>query len=405
MDSKTLITDISNDPEISSKVLVTDRDVEYDLTCFCYDTCTNKDSDKLKQCRGLVFQSNNLLLKTYSYADEYTSIEMIPSCEEEFDSVIDHYESCEGTLLRMYWVEKPSKDVGKEEGKALNEEKKKEGKWFLSTHKKLDAFHSKWSSRYSFGVLFTLALEKESLREPLLSFMKDSHGDNVFERFQNTLDKKKQYTFLLRNNSENRIVCDVPNEQEPCVFHVGTFSHGSYINNWFEDQILPQPVKHKFNTVSDLIDFINNKGCKEIQGIISLTKEGKQVKVVSEEYYNKFKIRGNQPSINFRYLQLLNDEVELKELKELYPNHNSTFTEYDNILKEIAILIHRAYIERFIEKKYVVVTPDKYQVIKKCHAWHIENRQKNIVTLNVVQHLLLQQGPVKLNSMIKIYDF
>ena len=34
-------------------------------------------------------------------------------------------------------------------------------KWFLSTHKKINAFRSKWSSKDSFGLMFQNALQYE----------------------------------------------------------------------------------------------------------------------------------------------------------------------------------------------------------------------------------------------------
>ena len=61
-------------------------------------------------------------------------------------------------------------------------------KWYISTHKKLDANHSRWASRKSYGELFHESVD----------------WDEVLKK----LDPSRGYLFLL----ENKVIHGVPDE-------------------------------------------------------------------------------------------------------------------------------------------------------------------------------------------------
>ena len=123
------------------KVRIVDADEDSGLELFCYNRCANEDTEFIKGCRGLVFHGEKLVMKAFSYADEYNHVEtsVLSELFREFCKW-SFYTAYEGALLRLFYFS---------------------GKWFLSTHRKLNAFRSKWSSRESFGALFKKALEDE----------------------------------------------------------------------------------------------------------------------------------------------------------------------------------------------------------------------------------------------------
>ena len=139
------------------------------------------------------------------------------------------YDAHEGTLIRMFYFQ---------------------DRWFISTHRKLNAFRSKWASRESFGTAFKRALEHEvDKNEELRSVIQDG-DEGLLERFQNTLDKTKQYMFLIRNSAENRIVCS--GVDEPVIYHVGTFVDGVLVTT--EDCKLNYPTKYNFSSTEELVN-------------------------------------------------------------------------------------------------------------------------------------------------------
>ena len=122
---------------------------------------------------------------------------------------------------------------------------------------------------------------------------------------------------------------------------------------------------------------------------------------MNTDYLELFNARGNEPSIKFRYLQIRMDEKQTNMLYFLYPRFADTFDEYENTLYEIAQQINSNYIKRFIKKKYVTVPKEEYTVMKACHSWHLEDRERNRISLRKVIELLNEQTPTSLNHMIR----
>jgi hypothetical protein len=365
--------------ESIEQVKVVDEDEDADLQLLCYDKCNDEDSDTLKQCRGLVYNDYNLVMRAFPYTTEYISEEY-----EKIDAELGHdikkchvFESHEGCLLRMF---------------NFND------KWYLSTHRKLNAFQSKWGSKDSFGSLFKRALESVVSKNDELRNSLPNMEKGLLERFQSTLDTNKQYMFLVINNSNNRIVCVAP--EDPMVYHVGTFVDGELVMEG-NDCGIPTPQRLKFNSTSDLCDHVNNCDIRKIQGLIVFAPNNKQYKIVHEDYRYLFNVRGNEPSIKFRYLNIrMNNELR-GALYYLYPEMVETFETYEDMLYTIANDIYKAYVSRFIKKEYVVIPKDEFSVMKLCHSWYLTNPTENRVRLEVVINIMNEQNSVKLNRMIK----
>lgn len=365
----------------SDKVRQVDTDTETGLELFCYNRCTNEDSAFIRQCRGLVFHNDDLVMKAFSYALEYNQTDDLTNILTPFDQWT-FFKSYEGALLRLFFFG---------------------GRWFVATHRKLNAYKSKWSSKDSFGTLLERALEKESVVNTNLANFLSKEGTNIVERFQNALDKSKQYMLLLRNTSENRIVCEPPSNG-PYVFHVGTFVGGKL--SMTENIHLPYPEKLTLTNLNELVQFVDSVDTRHLQGVIGININGEQVKVLNSRYQDYFRTRGNEPSVKFRYLQVRMDKKLTRQLYELYPEKATEFDTYEKILYEVAKNIHQSYMKRFVNKnrEYVTVPQPHYNVIRECHSWHQTDRKNNIVTLNKVITVLNKQLAKDLNAMIHHYQ-
>ena len=232
--------------------------------------------------------------------------------------------------------------------------------------------------------------------------MKKSAVDTneIVTKFFSTLDKSKCYCFLVRNTSDNRIVCDNPSR--PTLYHSGTFKISDYDYFSLEEDIgIPTPASHKFDTWDELVDFVDNHISKEnLQGLIIF--DGKNhIKVINKSYKYFFNIRGNEPSVKYRYLQVRMDNKMTDDLYELYPRFIDQFESYENILYGIAKNVYESYVERFIRKKYVTLPKEEYQIMRACHSWHLEDRVKNRMSLRKVIEKMNEQTPTNLNKMIR----
>jgi hypothetical protein len=367
----------SNITNLGTKVRLTDSDENNGLELYCYVHCSTADNPLLQQCRGVVFDKDKVVMKAFPYTVEYSHTDT--DCLEDFSSCIKDcafYDSHEGTLIRMFYFDK---------------------KWYTSTHRKLNAFRSKWASRESFGSSFKRALEYEITVNEKLKQSIPEGDEGMLERFQSTLDKEKQYMFLVRNCPENRIVCKSPNN--PTVYHVGTFVDGVLDLNVSCN--LNFPTKHNFNSVEELVNYVENVDIRYLQGIICFAPNNKQYKIMHKEYQNLFKARGNEPSIKFRYLQIRMNRHTSDILYHLYPELRLVFEETENSIYEIAKNIYTAYVQRFIKKRFVTVPAEEFAVIRECHKWHEENRIVNRISVDKVINVLNQQSPTNINRMIR----
>lgn len=380
------ISEIDSETELSrnsieklgSRVKLTDKDETAGLELFCYIRCESTDSNLLRECRGVVFHGEDLVLRAFPYTIEFSHTDE-KSVEKYLRPVIENcyaYDAYEGTLIRMFNFN---------------------GKWYISTHRKLDAFRSKWASRQSFGDLFVEALEVELQNNEQLCNAVPRGEEPLLERFQSILDPNCQYMFLVSPCKENRIVCLPPSR--PTIYHVGTFMEGKLYMD--KDIYISRPTKHNFSTVEDLIGYVGKIDINKQQGVIVFTEDNKQYKIVHADYKELFDARGNEPSIKYRYLQVRMDDRLVKMLCYLYPEMVESFEEYENVLYDVAKLIYNSYVERHIKKQWSVLPNEEYKVDCICNAWHVEDRKNNRVSLNKVIEVLNEQSPTSLNKMIR----
>jgi len=226
-------------------------------------------------------------------------------------------------------------------------------------------------------------------------------NNELFNKFCTSLDKTKCYCFLVRNTAENRIVCKNP--LRPTMYSAGTFKLRDF--EYFsldEDTGIPNAKEHTFESWETLQEYVEGTSEDELQGVIVFSGK-KHAKIFNEAYMECFNIRGNEPSIKFRYLQLRMDKEKTDKLYSLYPRHTDTFEEYENILYNVAKIVYEAYVQRFIKKKYVTLPKEQYQIMRNCHAWHLEDRLKNRISLRKVIELMNKQEATSLNRMIRTY--
>lgn len=456
----------------SGKIRLSDNDSEAQLDLFCYNRCSNEEADLVKNCRGVVFNGEKVIMRGFPYTEEYTTDE---SSYRQFSETVGddvtkyrYFDAHEGALLRVfYWQDK----------------------WYISTHRKLDAFRSKWASKESFGQMFKNALEvlwkkqdpaflkqlsdvddvdyvvaheasqqdasqHEDKKTEAVSkstaakdvsivtsgtrtvstgsstdgsadgqhaggLTEDGAGDreskempDVLKQFLGSLDKGKQYMFLILNNYDNRIVCVSPDE--PTVYHVGTFlttvdkdgvaipDTMVHINEPEHNVGIEWPREHKITSFSDLRSIVAKQNSENLQGVIAYSSDTtRQFKIFNEEYYNLFTVRGNEPSVKYRYLQIRMDKGMVDKLYYLYPKYADAFDDYENSLYECAKKINKNYIDRFIKKKYVTVPKEEFTIMKACHDWHLEDREKNRISLRKVIDTMNSQNSSNLNRIIR----
>jgi hypothetical protein len=367
-----------NIEKMGNHIRLVDKDETNNLDLFCYVKCSPTDNQLIKDCRGVVFNNETLVMKAFPYTVEYnhTETERIEDALTRDFSEYSCFDAHEGALIRLFNFN---------------------NKWYTSTHRKLNSFRSKWASRESFGSAFKKALESEVENNELLKKSLPEGDENLLEKFQTTLDPTKQYMFLIRNTGENRIVCDAP--ERPLLYHVGTFVDGELV--WDENINVPYPRRHYFTSLIELYGYVDSLSYRDLAGVIVFTSDNQQYKILLKEYQDLFRVRGNEPSIKFRYIQVRMNRKYTKKLCYLYPDMVSVFDDYENTIYDIALNMYRSYVQRYIKKRYVTVPREEFAVIRECHKWHLLNRTENRINQNKIIEILNQQSPTNINHMIR----
>ena len=346
-------------------ISMTDHDKDGNLKNFSYDYCTNNSETELKSCRGLVYKNEVPFIKSFGFTPHYTTQDIPQDTLDYIQTNFTNFRffySLEGTLLRLFY-----NDVN--------------DKWYLSTHKKLDATNSRWGSKYTFGEIFK-------------SSVPDSFD-------YNKLDKDKFYMFILTPNDTNRIVCKTFLNQ---VYHVGTYDKNFNLSYDYDIGV-QKPSEVNFNNINEMIKFVdNNVGYFLYQGIVICDPVSQtNIKILSSNYNTLQQIRGNTPSVKFRYLEIRKDEEKVKQLKALFPDFVNDFSEYEEYIDKFANKMLGEYIQRYIKKNFKQLLPNEHYILKLAHAWHNENRNLNKINIDKIKEIINKQVPSFLNVVVKSY--
>ena len=354
---------------------ITIEDQTQRLSLFHYNTCTENSSEDVKKTRGIIYdEEKNMVCSSYSFTPEHTvGIEA-----EKYRPLLKELDKCtifrseEGTLLRLFFDEH---------------------RWILSTHKRINAFDSKWSSSKSFGELFLDALIYYFTEGEGKGKLNIELPDDVFDQFCNRLDTKYVYTFLLRTNQDTKIVCDPP--EFPTVYFAGLFEQGKWTSG--NPTLLHAPEQKTFTSIEELEAYVEAVNPLEHQGVIVILPDGTTIKVVNPLCLRYKLVRGSEPDVRMSYFRLRKSDDDLKLFQKLFPRVNVEKMEEE--LFTMAKYLHRMYVRRYIKKQFTTIHPTLFYVMKQAHAWHCLDRSHNIVTLDKMMDVVEEQSPTQLHRM------
>jgi hypothetical protein len=323
--------------------------------------------DELRRCRGTILdnKTQNIVQLGSFFPYEFTEEEE-ENCKEKMEKLNQKFEdmdveySYEGTIVRIFYHKQ----------------------WYVSTHRKLDAGRSKWGSNDSFKFLF-----EEGLKESYNLSLKDLFS---------LLNLRFQYTFMIMANENTRFVC-VSNHLKR-VYLVGSNDPEILI----PIERLPKPDM-TFKNVAEIFQFV--KGMKypfTYQGLLLVHKNGSQYRIIGNEYANMYKVRNNEQSIPYRYLQLKNqndhDSIEL--LKKLFPQYISTFQSYEKYVEKLVEIILYEYNKRKNRETVEQIDQKIYLFLKNKLF-----KQETAVTPEKISELLWLEEPSNLNHMIRMVKY
>jgi len=375
------------------KPFVTLLDEWMDLRLYCHvDTETGDDEviTASRKVRGMVFDKHDKIVMNCLPVPVELSLDNEPDMNELTTRIEgDGYSNCvftpsmEGTAIRVYYSD---------------------NRWFISTYRKINAFESKWSSNMSFGTLFKNALKHLKDTDPAFEKeLSNTQCETVVDQFTATLTEGDQYMFLLPSNTDNRIVCHAIDN--PGLYYIGSFKpDGSFAN---DDYQLIRPVPRVIiKDGTELSSYVRNIDTRQYQGLLIQTSDNVYYKIYNPSYKYYYDIRGNQPSVAFRYLEVRHENEYTTAIRALYPEMTDTFDEYENTLAKIAFNLHKLYIIKYVNKHPIVLPSNEFRVLRLAHHWFVSQppRGGHHVTNNIIRDIVNEQFPSSLNKMIKTFN-
>lgn len=326
------------------------------LKVYHYDDGTT--DRELQNIRGIIKDGDKVVCKSFGYTPEVLASDS-QKLNDEISPLVTtetkFFKAYEGTILRVWQYQ----DI-----------------WHLSTHRKINAFKSKWGHNSTYGELFCRALI------PVIDALKNAEkltteqiiADDLFKTFVNALDKEKVYIFMLRSFKENRKVCN--GVDEPTLYCIGSFKRDEDFKFYLENPETFMPTPELISTIDtpdDLLDHIEKINPREYQGVVLMNPDGSSGKVVNIEYDRLDKLRGNVPNVLHRYVQLRWNKETLSQYTELYPEHQNKFTEWETSMNHVVNNIMKKYIERYINHKTAILPPEQYKVVLELQDYYIKN--------------------------------
>jgi len=342
------------------------------LSCYHYTDATVLSENNIKECRGIIKcdETGEVVCKSFGFTPEFgaNDTENLTKYLEPMlsNSDVVCMPALEGCLVRTFYYN---------------------DKWYVSTHKKIDAYSSKWGCDKSFGELFDIALRHH-------------FEENDIEKCRNLLDKKRIYVCLLRNYIGNRIVCvadNGPRLQFICDINREDDSIYIYSNEF---------TSLKPRTLQDVSQMISEVDITKTQGYVFINSNTlESVKILKDDYIFYALLRGNQPNVLYRYIELqqAGDPKNVEYFFNLYPEKREDFINFHQVMQDICINVYRKYRNRYVRKQVAIAPQEQFYIMKELHENFINSEKQDIVTQEKVSLYIHTLPPARVLYLYNSY--
>jgi hypothetical protein len=334
---------------IESGIQNTDDDGILQIYC-----AGDSDTKSKKKFRGVIFEGQNLVYRGFPYTEEIFDLDDIRL------NKLDKLRCCwsyEGTILKFFY-HVPSND---EYRKKLVETTGQEGKWYCTTHRKLNAFESRWISKLSFGQLFEKALEKYNLD---------------YKNFLELLDKSKRYHFLLVSSQETRIVIKPELQKETIYLVLMTDCFDRPLDLPWNCDPIPVSETVEIENCEHILKIIESINPFEKQGLLFFNGDClKQYRILNHKYRQFVNVRNNIPNLKFCYVEVRKDPELAKRFLELYPEETENTAFIEKRIDVIAGELYEVYKQRYIHQQIIKVSHERHDILKIIHDQYKNTRK------------------------------
>jgi hypothetical protein len=274
------------------------------------------------------------------------------------------------------------------------------GNWYLSTHRKIDAFKSRWGHQNTFGELFCRALLPQQTPSNL------NASRDTFNAYAKQLNPDKVYVFILQSFSENRKVCT--GGPHPVLYSSGSFDRSkdflySLDNPECGLPLMPEESLSFSGDSSTILNVLKERTTKldydSYQGIFIVNPDGQSGKIINETYDFLDKLRGNVENVLYRYVQL-RTTPQYYDYVNLYPEYRHVFDKWENIMHRIFNNIYTQFLKR-LRKETGLLHPEQNSILNQVFTKLLKGPKNKTAFLAVMNGLEERE----LNYMYKKYMY
>jgi len=356
---------------LDSKIIAVDK--LDGLTCYHYDEVNVLSPNDIKQYRGIIKEddTDNIVCKTFGFTPEFgaNDTENLKTYLEPMLSNpnVIRMPAFEGCLIRRFYHN---------------------NNWYVSTHKKIDSYTSKWGCDKSFGELFDEAYNR---------FTESDSNKEYYE------DKNYVCVFLLKNYIGNRIVCVAGEKPElQFIVRINKVDNTNEFSNYHE-KIITDNKSMTLETVNELISQVDITTSQGLMFINTQTLEA--LKVIKDDYIFYALLRGNQPNILYRYIELqqADDSKNVEFFFNLYPEKREEFLNFHQVLGDICVNVYRKYRNRYVRKQVAIAPQEQFYIMKELHESFITSEKQDIITQDKVCSYIKLLPPARVLYLYNAY--
>ena len=339
-----------------------------------YIRCTDSSPDCIKNARGVVVDiiEKKVVCRSMPYTTEIVTddVEKMSDYVPNEINILRLYKASEGTVIRVFYY-KPS------------------GRWMWATHHNLDAYDSRWGDT-TFGLMFEECI-KMAIR-------------NGFS--QKMLDPDVCYAFLM-THAENTIVCH--DQAKLQLYLISAYDRKTVKLDAIPSKDVPELTGiHTTKTDGiciygdDITRMVDELDITQYSGYI-LERDGMVIKLSSPQYMEFRNIRGDNPNINVRYLELTRSgKFDLaQKLVDMNARLAPRFSKIEDEMRQLNRTIYDLYVSKYITKTCTLVPKTEYMAVRHIHQWHLSDRRVNIITRDKTTVLINKMHPSDIWKLIK----
>jgi hypothetical protein len=306
------------------------------------------------------------------------------------------------------------------------------GAWRLSTHRKLDAFQSRWGDAETFGAAAHAAIAAAvetapAFRSALRLPVAPTASVEIWDAFLRLLNPDYCYALLISNTAANRLVCAAP--AVPTAMLLGVFDRQG---NWAPPEVassvpLQRPKRIPVAAPRVLFRALEEMDAAHLQGATVFAPSALPgaplgtFKLLSPDYRYLAGVRGNTPDVLQRYAQIRMHKEFRGALEYLFPEKQPAFDAFEDAVFRFAKHLKAVYGERYIPpKRDAGWTPstktdakkktperlplDEYRIVRQFHKWHCEDRATNRISLDRLLETLNALEPDNLLRIVRGFE-